>query len=208
MYPNSNKSPKLTTLAVNCHICKSLNATITHSPAAICIILVLMSAKERRDDSFIKKPIYPGGTAALRKFIKENLKYPKEALEHKTEGTVFVRYTVDHKGKVTETKVVKGIGHGCDKEAERIIKLLQFEIPKNPRKLRVTFHKKTQITFKLPKQKSAPSPARPQRPVTASGTATTPTAVRYVYVAEKKAQTKPSPQKRTYSYTIGINTKK
>lgn len=112
-----------------------------------------MSQKERRDDSFIKKPVYPGGMAAYRKFIRDNLKYPKVALEKRIEGVVSLKYSIDHKGKVVDTKVIRGLGHGCDQEAERIIKLLQFEIPKGPRKLRVLFHKKTQITFRLPKEK-------------------------------------------------------
>lgn len=170
-----------------------------------------MSSKERRDDSFIKKPIYPGGSAALRKFIKENLKYPKEALKNKIEGTIFIKYTVDHKGKVIETKVVKGIGHGCDAEAERIMKLLQFEIPKNPRKLRVTFHQKTQITFKLPKKK-AEAPAKPISPqpkamrMPVSGTAMTPMQLRYIYTPTKKKAkaTQAAPKKKSMGYTITI----
>lgn len=174
-----------------------------------------MSSKERRDDSFIKKPVYPGGNTAFRKFIKENLKYPKSALENKIEGTVFVKYTIDHKGKVIETKVMKGIGHGCDKEAERILQLLVFEIPKNPRKLRVTFHQKTQITFKLPKAKAKPqpnpkqgqpAPAHQRRAIQSiSGTATTPLQLRYVYTPQKKKTPTTPPPKKSSGYTITIN---
>lgn len=156
-------------------------------------------AKERRDDSFIKKPIYPGGTKAFRKFIKDNLKYPKEALANKTEGTVHLKYTIDHKGKVIDTKVVKGVGGGCSEEACRILKLLQFEVPKNPRKLRVTFHQKTQITFKLPKsktvKKAAPTPSKP--------------AFRYVYKPADKSpnEEKTDKTKVSYTYTISGNVK-
>jgi len=110
-------------------------------------------SKERKDNQFIKKPYYEGGITALRKFIKENLKYPKEALAKKIEGTVLVRHDIDHKGKVIGAKVLKGIGHGCDEEATRLIKLLQYEVPKGPRKLKVTFHKDTKINFRLPKEK-------------------------------------------------------
>jgi protein TonB len=170
-----------------------------------------MSSKERRDDSFIKKPVYPGGSTAFRKFIKENLKYPKEALTNKIEGTIFIKYTVDHKGKVIETKVVKGIGYGCDEEAQRILKLLQFEIPKNPRKLRVTFHQNTQITFKLPKKQSnVPSKTPPPQPssikMSVSGTAMGPMQLRYFYTpTKKKAKPKqPAAQKQKMGYTITL----
>lgn len=158
-------------------------------------------AKERRDNSFIKKPVYPGGNGAYRKFIKDNLRYPKEAKEKKIEGIVFLKYTIDHKGSVTEVQVVKGIGHGCDKEAKRIIKLLKFDIPKGPRKLRVTFHKKTQITFRLPKEKKK----APPKPKTPAPTPNTNQKVRLVYQykpAEKKSTTT---KKKTYGYTIKGN---
>lgn len=155
-------------------------------------------AKERRDDSFIKKPIFPGGPKAFRKFIKENLKYPKDALSEKIEGTVHLKYTIDHKGKVIETKVVKGVGGGCSEEACRILKLLQFEVPKNPRKLRVTFHQKTQITFKLPKTK----PAKKPTPKTIPGQTTQ---FKYVFKPSAKKQNEEQNEKGKVSYTYSIS---
>ena len=157
-------------------------------------------AKERKDKSFIKKPIYLGGTKAYRQFIKDNLKYPKAALKAKVEGVVLIRYSIDYKGKVIDAKVLKGIGHGCDKEAIRIIKLLKFEIPKGPRKLKVLFHKENKITFRLPiakpvsKKKTAPQ--------------TTTTQLTYTLVKQKKTETKETEKtkvggsKQSYTYTI------
>ena len=117
-------------------------------------------SKEKKDNHFIKKPFYEGGITALRKFIKENLKYPKEALDNKIEGTVLVRHDINHKGKVIGAKVLKGIGHGCDEEAIRLIKLLKYEVPKGPRKLKVKFHKDTKINFRLPKVKPKKKPIK------------------------------------------------
>ncbi len=159
-------------------------------------------AKERKDNSFIKKPVYPGGPQAYRKFIKDNLKYPKSALENKTEGTVFLKYSIDHTGKVIDAKVIKGIADGCNEEAVRILKLLKFEIPKGPRKLRVLFHQKTQITFRLPKEKTKPTP-KPQS--TPSPKTTNKMNLIYQYQPKKKP-TKEQPKKtRSYSYTITKN---
>jgi len=70
------------------------------------------------------------------------------ALEHQIEGTVTIRYTIDHKGNVIQTKVLAGIGHGCDEEAARIISLLKFNVPAT-RKVKVQFQKTTHIHFKL-----------------------------------------------------------
>lgn len=87
----------------------------------------------------------------MRAFIRSELKYPEEALDNKIEGVVRVRYTIDKDGKVVKTKVLVHVGHGCDEEAERIVKLFKFHVPKN-RKLKVHFHKTVNIRFKLPKK--------------------------------------------------------
>lgn len=155
-----------------------------------------MSSKERRDDSFIKKPIYPGGRTAYRKFIKDNLKYPKEAQTKKIEGTVFLKYTINHTGKVIDAKVIKGIGGGCNEEAQRLLKLLKFEIPKNPRKLRILFHQRTQITFRLPKEKK--KKVTPKKPLQKK------LSMVYNYTTPKKAKPQPKQRKRSYGYTITI----
>jgi protein TonB len=116
--------------------------------------------KERKDNSFIKKPIYDGGPTAMKKFIAENMRYPKEALENKIQGTVYVRYDINHKGTVIDAKVIKGIGYGCDEEALRLAKLLEFRVPKT-RGVRVIFHNNIQIHFRLPKKKPAPKVTSP-----------------------------------------------
>ena len=85
---------------------------------------------EKKDKHFIKKPYYEGGIKALKKFVGENLQYPKEALREKIEGTVYVRYTVDYKGNVIAAKTISGIGYGCDQEALRLVKMLKFIAPK------------------------------------------------------------------------------
>ena len=111
--------------------------------------------KERTDKHFIKHPVYVGGQKALRQFISNNVKYPNLAKAHKIEGTVVLKYTINYKGEVIETKIMKGLGYGCDEEAIRLTKLLRFEIPKT-RKIKVLFHKSIHIHFKLPVEKNTP----------------------------------------------------
>lgn len=150
--------------------------------------------KEKKDNSFIKKPIYPGGNKAFREFIYSNLKYPKEAIQNKIEGIVLCRYEIDYKGNVNKIKVKKGIGFGCDVEARRIIKLLKWEIPKEPRKLRVSFQKETKIKFVLPKEK--PQKAKSNKPKQITYT-----------VTHKKVDPKTNNKKdqsKSYSYTINF----
>ena len=98
---------------------------------------------------FIKKAEYPGGSEALKKFIKNNLRYPKEALMHRVEGSVFLRYEVNETGKVHSISVVNGLGYGCDKEAIRIVGLLKYPQVKN-RGVKVNTKFRLTIRFKLP----------------------------------------------------------
>ena len=151
--------------------------------------------KEKKDKHFIKKPIYEGGRAVLKSFIKTHLKYPKKALQEKIEGTVSLKYTIDHTGKVIDTKVISSLGHGCDEEAIRLVKLLKFQVPKI-RGRRVLFHKDIQIHFRLPKSKKASTPSSFQYNYTSSTSKTEPSA------PESKNS------KTSYHYTITIPNKK
>ncbi len=154
--------------------------------------------KEKKDKHFIKKPTYEGGLTALRAFIKENLKYPKAALKAKLEGTVFVKYTIDHKGKVISSKVVSSIGHGCDAEAQRLVSLLKFQVPKI-RKMRIQYHKSIQIHFRLPKV--APKP-KLKKPVDSNMQITYTTSKKKG--VEKKKEDKGKSSGGSYNYTISF----
>ena len=101
--------------------------------------------KRKRND-FINAPIYPGGLKAMRLFIQQNLVYPKAALEAKIGGKVFIKYVVNESGNVISTKVVHGLGHGCDEEAERVVKLFKFNVKKT-RGLKLKHNKSIKIHF-------------------------------------------------------------
>jgi len=69
-------------------------------------------------------PSFPGGDEARIKFLTENIKYPQMAKESGIQGTVYVTFVVDEKGKVADVRVLRGIGGGCDEEAVRVVKLM------------------------------------------------------------------------------------
>ncbi|WP_337042375.1 energy transducer TonB [Emticicia sp. 17c] len=69
-------------------------------------------------------PEYPGGMPALVDFIGKNLKYPSEAHKNKIEGKVLVKLLIEEDGTISETEIMKGLGHGCDQEVTRVIKLM------------------------------------------------------------------------------------
>lgn len=56
------------------------------------------------------------------KYMKKNIKYPRQARRMGIEGKVFLSFVVNEDGSISDIQVVKGIGAGCDEEAVRILK--------------------------------------------------------------------------------------
>ncbi len=67
-------------------------------------------------------PEYPGGQAAMINYLSTNIKYPEEAKTKGITGTVYVNYIVEKDGAISNVKIMKGIGGGCDEEAWRVVK--------------------------------------------------------------------------------------
>ena len=69
-------------------------------------------------------PEYAGGLTALSKFLQKNLRYPNPASNAGVSGKVYVQFVVGQDGAISKVDVLKGLGFGCDEEAERVIKLM------------------------------------------------------------------------------------
>lgn len=54
-------------------------------------------------------------------YIYSKLTYPRIAMENGVEGTVVLQFIVDKEGKVSDIKVVRGVGAGCDLAATKVI---------------------------------------------------------------------------------------
>lgn len=75
-------------------------------------------------------PVYPGGDAALLKFIEKNAVYPEVARQNGVGGRVIVRFCVNNHGYVDHVSVLKKVSPELDKESERVVSALpQFEKP-------------------------------------------------------------------------------
>ncbi len=66
-------------------------------------------------------PTFPGGEKAFKIYIDTNMKYPKPASRGHVSGNVFVSFTVKNDGTITDVKILKGLGFGCDTEATRLV---------------------------------------------------------------------------------------
>ncbi|NOR88111.1 MAG: TonB family protein [Bacteroidales bacterium] len=67
-------------------------------------------------------PSFPGGEQEMYRYIGKNIDYPRMAKESGISGRVFVTFVVEKNGSVTDVKILRGIGGGCDEEAVRVIK--------------------------------------------------------------------------------------
>ena len=69
-----------------------------------------------------KMPSFPGGDAALFKFLNENVKYPVIAQENGVQGRVICQFVVNRDGSIVDVEVVRSVDASLDKEAIRVIK--------------------------------------------------------------------------------------
>ena len=160
--------------------------------------------KERKDKHFVKSPYFEGGRAAMDKYVKKELRYPKEALEKKVEGRVSLQYTVDYTGKVINARVISGLGNGCDEEALRIVKSLPFKVPEQG-KVKSKYSRKVHIHFRLPGSGSKIVKTLPihkaNNPV---GPSSSSLQIQYQVTTTKVKAEKPKPRS-TNSYQINIS---
>lgn len=69
-----------------------------------------------------QSPEFPGGLEAFYKYLGKTIRYPAVARENNTQGRVVVQFVCEKDGSLTDIKVVRGIGDGCDEEAIRVVK--------------------------------------------------------------------------------------
>ncbi|PLW93193.1 MAG: energy transducer TonB [Marinilabiliales bacterium] len=89
-------------------------------------------------------PSFPGGEEALFEYLQKNIQYPQMAKESNIQGTVFVGFVVEPDGSISNVKVLRGIGGGCDDEAIRVVKSMPRWAPGKQR------GKPVRVQFNLP----------------------------------------------------------
>ena len=94
-------------------------------------------------------PEFPGGTAALMKYLGSNIKYPTISQETGSQGKVIVQFVVDRDGTISNPEVVRGVDPYLDKEAIRVISSMPKWTPgvQNGKKVRVKYT--VPVSFRL-----------------------------------------------------------
>jgi len=94
-------------------------------------------------------PEFPGGEKALREFIANSVRYPVVAQENGIQGRVYVSFTVDKTGTVTDAQVVRGVDPSLDQEALRVVNGLPKWVPGKQRGEAVDVRYTVPIQFAL-----------------------------------------------------------
>ena len=105
--------------------------------------------KEEVFRSVEQMPQFPGGEAALMKYLQSHINYPPMAAENNVQGRVVVQFVVDKTGKVGEVKVVRSVDKDLDKEAVRVCKSLPKFTPGRQNGQAVSVWYTLPVTFKL-----------------------------------------------------------
>ena len=105
--------------------------------------------KEEIFRSVEQMPQFPGGEAALMKYLQSHINYPPMAAENNVQGRVVVQFVVDKTGKVGEVKVVRSVDKDLDKEAVRVCKSLPKFTPGRQNGQAVSVWYTLPVTFKL-----------------------------------------------------------
>lgn len=67
-----------------------------------------------------------GGKVELKRFLHDHLIYPEKDLKEKKEGAVELTFIVTKEGTTTDVKVFKSVSPEIDKEAIRLLRLLEW----------------------------------------------------------------------------------
>jgi len=87
---------------------------------------------------------FPGGTAALQKWIVQNIQYPQTSIEMNEQGRVYLSFVVEADGSISNIAVERGVSSDLDKEAKRVVRSMPKWTPGEAR------GKKARVRCRLP----------------------------------------------------------
>lgn len=89
----------------------------------------LAKVEEKVEDYPDEAAEYPGGAAAMMKWINDNISYPQTSIEMNEQGRVFIQFVVEKDGSITNVKVDRGVSIDLDREAKRLIQKMPKWVP-------------------------------------------------------------------------------
>lgn len=108
--------------------------------------------KEEIIYDFVDEPAdFPGGRAALLKYLSENIRYPQVAQEMNIQGKCYLTFVVSENGYISNVKLKKGVTDcpECDAEAMRVVRGMPKWTPGKNNGKAVNSVFSLPVTFKL-----------------------------------------------------------
>lgn len=117
------------TLFIQCNypkISDSLDSNLTQKKKSSDSIKI---QRLNSDCSWERPPKFPGGEKGLTNFFSKNLVYPYSSKKEGIEGKVYVYFIIDTLGKITNSKIKKGLSSEINKEVLRVLTIMPDWIP-------------------------------------------------------------------------------
>ena len=107
------------------------------------------SANDKVYEVCEQMPTFPGGDAAMMKYLSENVKYPALAIKAQEQGRVVVSFTVEKDGAISDVKVARSVTPSLDAEAVRVVKAMPKWTPGKQDGQLVRVRYNVPVSFKL-----------------------------------------------------------
>ena len=124
----------------------------TKKPVLLDVVVKTEAQTEPDDKPFDvveQMPEFPGGQEALMQFLRQEIKYPKEAEEKGLQGRVVVRYIIEKDGSISEVEIAKSVNEYLDAEAVRVVNAMPKWKPGKQKGEPVRVKFTIPITFRL-----------------------------------------------------------
>ena len=95
---------------------------------------------------------FPGGQAALMKWLSQNVRYPETAQQNDVQGRVIVKFVVEKDGSIGTATILKGVDKDLDREALRVVKKMPKWQPGKNNGVAVRSYFNLPVVFKLQNQ--------------------------------------------------------
>ncbi len=111
--------------------------------------------KPKEEEIFVaveQQAEFPGGQAALMKWLSNNVRYPETAQQNDVQGRVIVKFVVEKDGSIGAATILKGVDKDLDKEALRVVKKMPKWQPGKNNGVAVRSYFNLPVVFKLQNQ--------------------------------------------------------
>lgn len=132
-----------------------LNVT-GYAPSATSIATEEASREKIYDFVSIEKvPEFPGGMKKFYEYLSKSIRYPETAQNNNVQGKVWLSFTVEKDGGLSDITITRGLGSGTDEEAKRVLEESPKWIPgiQNGKAVRVKYNININFTLDTPDEK-------------------------------------------------------